>query len=116
MTTEEKARVEIDGLLAGGGWVVQGENSVNFATSHGVAVGEMSKTDKPDCIFIVDGCVIGVMENSPHGFLITDAEVQSEKYLAGTPLGIPHWGDPLPFSQKLSALYTCQLWMWGHIP
>ena len=107
MTPEEKARVEIDRLLTASGWTVQDKNTVNLAASLGVAVAELSfKTGEPDYTLFVDGKAIGTVEAKPEGFSLTGVEEQSEKYVTGTPKGLPSWGNPLPFSYESTGAET----------
>ena len=102
---EQSARQTIDALLALCGWAVQDKMSVNLSASRGVAVAELSfKTGEPDYTLFVEGRAIGVVEAKPEGFPLIGAEGQSDKYVAGTPQGLPNWGNPLPFSYCL--LYT----------
>ena len=102
MTPEEKARVEIDRILTSCGWTVQDKNAVNLAASRGVAVAELSfKKGEPDYTLFVDGKAIGTVEAKPEGFPLTGVEEQSEKYVTGTPHGLPHWGNPLPCKIKV---------------
>jgi hypothetical protein len=59
---EKLAREEIDALLKPCGWDVQDKNAVNFASSRGVAVRELTfKTGEPDYTLFVDGKAIGTV-------------------------------------------------------
>lgn len=106
-TPEQSARQTIDKLLTLGGWMVQDKKSVNLAAARGVAIPELSfKTGAPDYTLFVDGKAIGVVEAKPEGFALTGAEGQSDKYVVGQPQGLPHWGDPLPFSYESTGIET----------
>lgn len=106
-TPEALARQKIDDLLQQCGWEVQDKRTLNLSAARGVAVAELSfKTGEPDYTLFVDGKAIGVVEAKPEGFPLTGVEAQSEKYVTGKPDGLPHWGDPLPFSYESTGAET----------
>jgi type I restriction enzyme R subunit len=47
MTPEEKARQEIDRLLAQCGWIIQDRSEINLSAGRGVAVREVSMKRVP---------------------------------------------------------------------
>ena len=107
MTTEEKARQQIDAQLAASGWAVQTKDKINLAASRGVAVCELSfKTGEPDYTIFVDAKAIGTVEAKPAGVTLTSVEEQSAKYVAGVPKGLPAWKSPLPFCYESTGAET----------
>jgi len=65
-TPEQKARDNIDGLLAKAGWAVQAKNKINFSASQGVAVREYQTDVGPaDYVLFVDNKAVGVIEAKP---------------------------------------------------
>ena len=78
---EQKARDQIDALLAKAGWVVQDKKKIDFSASMGVAVREYQTDVGPaDYVLFVDKQAAGVIEAKPEawGEKITTAEDQSE--------------------------------------
>jgi type I restriction enzyme, R subunit len=92
MTPEEKARQQIDAMLAASGWAVQAKDQVNLSAARGVAIAELAvATGEPDYSLFVDGKAIGTVEAKPEGNSLTDVEEQSTKYVSGFPSGLPAW-------------------------
>lgn len=86
-TPEQKARDNIDGLLAKAGWAVQAKNKINFSASQGVAVREYQTDVGPaDYVLFVDNKAVGVIEAKPEtwGEKITTVEDQSQGYANAT--------------------------------
>jgi type I restriction enzyme R subunit len=107
MTPEEKARLQIDAMLAASGWAVQTKDKINLAAARGVAIAELSfKTGEPDHTLFVDGKAIATVEAKPAGETLTSVEEQSAKYVAGVPFGLPAWGSPLPFCYESTGVET----------
>jgi type I restriction enzyme R subunit len=99
---EEKARERIDKLLTQAGWEVQDAGRVNLAVAQGVAIREFPLPGHgfADYLLYVDGKAAGVIEAKPEGATLTGVEIQSAKYTAGLPSGLPAWHNPLPFAYQ----------------
>jgi type I restriction enzyme R subunit len=81
MKPEEKARKDIDSLLALAGWTVQYRDGINLGASHGVAIREYPTNAGPvDYALFVDRKAIGVIEVKPAGTTLSGVAVQSEGY------------------------------------
>ena len=109
MKPEEAAREHIDVALGQAGWAVQDANAVNLATGRGVAVREFPLSSGygfADYLLYTDGQAVGVIEAKPEGTTLTGVEVQSEKYGAGLPDGIPALVRPLPFLYQSTGVET----------
>jgi type I restriction enzyme R subunit len=107
MTPEQKAREIIDAQLSACGWTVQTRETLNLSASLGVAVCELSfTTGEPDYSLFVQGKAIGTIEAKPEGEALTGVEVQSAKYVAGLPGGVPAWKSPLPFCYESTGAET----------
>jgi type I restriction enzyme, R subunit len=106
-TPEEKAREQIDKMLAACGWVIQSKASINLSAARGVAICELTfATGEPDYTLFVDGKAIGTVEAKPEGDTLTGVEEQSAKYVAGVPFGLPAWKTPLPFCYESTGKET----------
>ena len=80
---EQRARDEIDKMLAEAGWVVQSKEKLNIRAALGVAVREYpTSTGVVDYALFVDGTPVGVIEAKREelGQTITVVEDQSEAY------------------------------------
>ena len=107
MTPEEKARQQIDVMLAASGWAVQGKDVTNLSASRGVAVCELSlATGEPDYTLFVDGKSLGTVEAKPVGHSLIGVEEQSGKYAAGVRPSLPAWRRPLPFCYESTGSET----------
>ncbi|MBA4189519.1 MAG: restriction endonuclease subunit R [Planctomycetaceae bacterium] len=107
MTPEQKAREEIDHLLAQAGWEVQDFADMNSYASLGVAVREFQlKTGPADYLLYADGKAIGVVEAKPEGHTLTGVETQSAKYTEGLPKNLPAHHLPLPFAYESTGTVT----------
>ncbi len=86
-THEQKARDNIDLMLAKAGWVVQDKKKINFSASQGIAVREYQTDVGPaDYVLFVDKQAVGVIEAKPEawGEKITTVEDQSQGYANAT--------------------------------
>ena len=86
-TPEQKARDNIDLLLAKAGWIVQDKKKINFSASQGIAVREYQTDVGPaDYVLFVGGKAVGVIEAKPEtwGEKITTIEDQSQGYANAT--------------------------------
>jgi len=82
-TPEQKARDNIDLMLAKAGWVVQDKKKINFSAAQGIAVREYQTDVGPaDYVLFVDNKAVGVIEAKPEtwGEKITTVEDQSQGY------------------------------------
>ncbi|MBE0584352.1 MAG: type III restriction endonuclease subunit R, partial [Desulfofustis sp.] len=100
MTCEQHAREVIDQLLTQAGWIVQDVKDTNIYAGKGVAIREFplkSGHGFADYLLYVDGKAAGVIEAKKSGTTLSGVEIQSDKYAAGMPDGLPVWSSPLPF-------------------
>ncbi|MBI2312892.1 MAG: DEAD/DEAH box helicase family protein [Betaproteobacteria bacterium] len=109
MPDENKARENIDRLLAAAGWRVCDVDQADLQASRGVAIREFPL--KPghgfaDYLLYVDRKAAGVLEAKPEGFTLTGVETQSDKYTKGLPDTLPSWENPLPFSYQSTGTET----------
>jgi type I restriction enzyme, R subunit len=106
-TPEQRARQNIDRLLANAGWIVQDRRELNLGAGLGVAVREFQLSTGPaDYLLFVDRRAIGVVEAKPEGTTLSGVEPQSARYsigLGATPL---HWHSPLPFLYESTGVET----------
>jgi type I restriction enzyme R subunit len=99
-TPEQRARAEIDRLLAAAGWAVQGVAGVDLGAALGVAIREFPLLPGygfADYLLYVDGRACGVIEAKKQGATLTGVEAQSARYAQGLPASLPAWARPLPF-------------------
>src|SRR5579872_1002284 len=109
ITPEDRARENIDKLLADAGWVVQDRRKVDLAAGRGVAVREFPlKTGhgEADYLLFVDGSPVGVVEAKREGSTLTGVELQSTKYSEGVPDAIQAPRRPLPFLYESTGVET----------
>lgn len=82
-TPEQRARDQIDAMLAQAGWQVQDKNRINLSSAQGVAVREYQTDIGPaDYVLFVERRAVGVIEAKPEswGERITTVEEQSGGY------------------------------------
>jgi type I restriction enzyme R subunit len=106
---EEKARAEIDRLLAAAGWAVQDLKSANIHAAPGVALREFKLKDgygAADYLLYIDAKAAGVIEAKKAGATLTGVELQSGRYSKGLPDSLPAWRRPLPFVYESTGLET----------
>ncbi len=107
-TPEQKARDEIDRMLAAAGWVVQSKNKVNLAAGKGVAVQEYQTDAGPaDYVLFADGKPAGIIEakREEEGERLTTHEDQSSWYARAT-LKYNLNSNPLPFVYESTGVLT----------
>jgi len=83
MTPEAKARLQIDKMLAGAGYVLQDMKEFNRFAALGVAVREYStKTGPVDYLLFIDGAPVGVVEAKAEsmGISLSVVAEQSRRY------------------------------------
>jgi len=106
---EERARAEIDRLLAAAGWSVQSMSEANIHAARGVAIREFPlKTGHgfADYLLYIDAKAAGVIEAKKEGVTLTGVEPQSDRYAQGLPEALPAWSRPLPFSYQSTGVET----------
>ncbi len=109
ITPEDRARRNIDRLLAAAGWIVQDRREVNITAGRGVAVREfpMKKGHgEADYLLFADGAAAGAIEAKQEGKTLTQVEVQTTKYSAGVPDTVPAPRRPLPFLYESTGIET----------
>jgi Type I restriction enzyme R protein N terminus (HSDR_N) len=110
LTSEARARVQIDRMLELAGWIVQSANQANLNAGRGVAVREFVMEPphgRVDYLLFVDRVAVGVIEAKKEGETLTGVEWQSAKYLDG----LPSWVDAalegfLPFAYESTGVET----------
>lgn len=104
---EERARINIDRLLAAAGWEVQDRRRVNLGAATGVAVREFPlATGEADYLLFVQRKAIGGVEAKPEGATLSGVEMQSGKYAIGLPAQVPAWRRSLPFLYESTGVET----------
>ncbi len=106
---EERARAEIDRLLAAAGWSVQSMSETNIHAARGVALREFplkSGHGFADYLLYIDAQAAGVIEAKKEGVTLTGVESQSDRYAQGLPEALPAWSRPLPFSYQSTGVET----------
>ena len=74
-TPEQRARQNIDGLLAQCGWIVQDRAEINLGAGRGVTVREFPlKTGFADYLLFVDRRPIGAIEAKAEGIALAGVE------------------------------------------
>jgi len=109
MPLEAVAREEIDRALVASGWLVQDLAAMNLYAGPGVAIREVPLAPGhgvADYLLYADGQAVGVVEAKRVGQTLTGVELQSEKYGAGLPAGIPAPVRPLPFLYQSTGVET----------
>ncbi len=106
---EQRARQNIDRMLADAGWVVQDRKDAHIAASRGVAIREFPL--KPgygfaDYLLYVDSAAAGVVEAKKEGVSLTGVELQTVKYTDGLPDDLPARRRPLPFCYQSTGSET----------
>ncbi|OAN87866.1 restriction endonuclease subunit R [Marinobacter sp. EhC06] len=105
---EQKARDEIDQLLAKAGWAVQDKKKIDFSASLGVAVREYQTDVGPaDYVLFVEKQAVGVIEAKPEawGEKITIVEDQSQGYANATLKWVNN-SQPLRFVYESTGVIT----------
>jgi type I restriction enzyme R subunit len=107
MTSEEKARFNIDELLTAAGWQLQDYKKLNLGVCLGVAVREYPTESGPtDYLLFVDRKPVGVIEAKPTGTTLSGVAEQSERYLTSRLKHIPCLGDSLRFGYESTGVET----------
>jgi type I restriction enzyme R subunit len=86
MTPEAEARLQIDALLTGAGWIVQNYKEVDFSAGRGIALREVPlKTGPCDYLLLVDRKQLGVVEAKKAGTTLSVVADQSTRYASSLP-------------------------------
>ncbi|MDA8412635.1 MAG: DEAD/DEAH box helicase family protein, partial [Desulfobacteraceae bacterium] len=104
---EQEARIEIDRMLAGAGWLVQDVKSVNLLAGRGVVIREFPLERGfgfADYLLYIDGKAAGVIEAKRAGVTLSGVEIQSDRYTQGLPVTLPAWFRPLPFRYQSTGI------------
>ena len=107
-TPEQKARDNIDAMLAEAGWSVQNKDQIDFSAGIGVAVREYQTDVGPaDYVLFVDKQAVGVIEakREEEGQNITTVEEQSGDY-AKAKLKWVNNSEALPFVYESTGIIT----------
>jgi len=105
---EQKARDQIDRMLAAAGWVVQQKEAINFNASLGVAVREYPTDVGPaDYVLFVGRKAVGVIEakREEEGHHLVVAEGQSGGYAEATLKWVKN-KESLPFIYESNSILT----------
>jgi type I restriction enzyme R subunit len=75
---EQRARVEIDRMLAETGWIVQDYRAIELTAGPGIAVREVpTKTGPVDYLLFGDGKALGTIEAKKEGETLRGVEWQT---------------------------------------
>src|SRR5690349_4141758 len=86
LTPEQKAREQIDGMLAGSGWNVQNYKAFNPSAGRGIALREAPlKSGQCDYLLLVDRKAVGVVEAKKTGTTLSTVADQSGYYGSNLP-------------------------------
>ena len=106
---EERARAEIDRLLALAGWAVQDFRTADLRAARGVALREFELNPghgTADYLLYVDGQAAGIVEAKKQGATLSGVEGQSARYAQGLRPALPAWRRPLPFVYESTGVET----------
>src|SRR5258708_19060329 len=106
---EDRARANIDRLLAGAGWLIQNRDSINIEAGRGIAIREFLLAPSygfADYLLYVDGYAAGVVEAKKAGVALTEVELQTDRYSSGLPPNLPAPRRPLPFCYQSTRVET----------
>ncbi len=86
MNPEENARINIDKMLKGSGWIVQDRKNADLSAGLGVAIREYGfSTGEADYALFVDRKPVGVVEAKPEGTTLSTVFEQARGYAEGQP-------------------------------
>lgn len=106
---EQRAREEIDRLLAEAGWVVQSRDEINLSAGRGIAIRELKMAEGygfADYLLYVDKQAVGALEAKPAGFTLSGVKPQVDKYSKGLPANLTAPIRPLPFLYASTGVET----------
>ena len=104
---EDKAREEIDRLLAAAGWHVCDFGAHNISQPCAIREFPLKRGHgHADYLLYLQGKAVGVVEAKKIGHTLKGVEIQSGKYSAGLPDDLPAWHKPLPFAFESTGKQT----------
>lgn len=107
MRPEDKAREDIDALLAAAGWLLQDKHEHNRNAALGVAMRHFQLgKDEADYLLFIKGKACGVIEAKKQGITLSGVAEQSEKYMGALPDHIARWADQLLFDYESTGTET----------
>jgi type I restriction enzyme, R subunit len=107
MRPEDRARENIDAMLAEAGWIVQDRQRLNLSAGRGVALRYFAMSQgEADYLLFVDGEPAGTIEAKKEGVPLIGVEEQSAKYRMGLAESFPGARHPLPFSYETTGIET----------
>jgi type I restriction enzyme R subunit len=102
-TPEAQARVQIDEMLIGAGWVIQDYKQLNLAAGKGIAIREVPlASGRCDYLLMVERVPVGVIEAKKVGTPLSAVSDQSDSYAKGLPGFL---ADLLPGTKALPFTY-----------
>jgi len=102
---EQRAREQIDAMLAAAGWVVQDYDQFNPHAAQGIALREVPlKSGRCDYLLLVDRKPVGVIEAKKTGTLLSIVADQSARYGESLPDFLNT--GPLPFYYESTGVET----------
>ena len=108
LTPEARARINIDKMLDGAGWVVQDPQRDQSVREPGSGCPGVPPQRWPeaDYLLFVDRKAVGALEAKKEGDTLTGVEPQSAKYADGLPDDLEAPGKPLPFLYESTGVET----------
>lgn len=107
MTPEDRARQNIDQLLAAAGWVLQDKSAFNRRAAPGIAVRHFQMgQEEADYLLFLDGKAAGVIEAKREGTTLGGVAEQSERYRRALPDHVQRWSDELLFNYESTGAET----------
>jgi type I restriction enzyme R subunit len=104
---EQRARRQIDGMLAAAGWAVQDRAAMNLAAAGGVAVRELPTSAGPaDYMLFLGNHLVGVVEAKKAGVTLSTVEAQTRDYASKAPKPLQVPVRPLPFLYESTGVET----------
>ena len=104
---EQRARRQIDIMLAAAGWDVQDRADLNLAAAEGVALREFQTRGGPaDYLLFLNNQLVGVLEAKKAGVTLSSIEAQTRDYAAKAPKRLQVPISPLPFLYESTGIET----------
>lgn len=105
MGPEERARQQIDALLAQAGWQVQDYDAFNLSASGGIVIREFPlSSGTADYLLFANRKAVGVIEAKSIGTTLSGVADQSAKYTTGLP---EHVRGPIPLPYESTDIEAC---------
>ncbi len=104
---EQRARRQIDAMLAAAGWDVQDRAAMNLAAAPGVAIREFQTGAGPaDYLLFLRNQLVGVVEAKKVGVTLSTVAAQTRDYAAKAPKPLQVPVRPLPFLYESTGVET----------